>query len=176
MRLAGLLLALLLASSTAGASPLPFEIVRMLPETNQVLIFDRAHNTHVLLQPGSKFDEYVVIEVSGIDMIVEKQQERFTVYPREAKFLALNVLPREQNAPPQPPVIYGRNQPAPAATVVATTTRDAKMTNAKTQVAQTLSLVLTQTPLRATPRTATAARPFLAPPRDVAPTTVGALK
>jgi hypothetical protein len=156
MRFAGFLLALVLATSTAHASPLPFEIVRMLPETNQVLVFDRAHNTHVLLQPGATFDDYVVIEISGIAMTVEKQQERFVVYPREAKFLALSVLPRDQSAAPQPPVIYGRNQPVPAiapATVVAVTTRDAKKANeAKTQVAQGLATALVQAPARTAPR------------------------
>jgi hypothetical protein len=158
MRLVGVLLAVLLATSSAYADPLPFEVVRMLPETSQVLVFDRAHNTHVLLQPGAKFDDYVVVEVSGMSMTVEKQQERFVVYPKEAKFLALNLLPRDPKAPPAPPVIYGKSAPALAPAQVADAkpadlkTRDAKKTSdAKVQVAQGLGLALA-VPTRATAR------------------------
>lgn len=161
MRLVGVLVAVVLATSTAKADPLPFEIVRMLPETSQVLVFDRAHNTHVLLQPGAKFGDYTVIQISGIDMVVEKAQERFVVYPKEAKFLALTVLPREQNAAPQPPVIYGRSAPAvpapaPAAQVAdVKRPADAKKTNeSKAQVAQGLAMVLAETPSHAKPRVA----------------------
>jgi hypothetical protein len=155
MRLAGALLATLLTTSAAYADKVPFEIVRMLPETQQVLVFDRAHNTHVLLQPGSQFEDYVVIEVSGIEMTVEKQQQRFTVYPREAQHLALNLLPRDPAAAPQAPVIYGKSIAAPAPTQVA----DAKMINAKAseantldaktaQVAREFALVLADSPAR----------------------------
>lgn len=172
MRLSGVLLAVVLATSTAYADSVPFEIVRMLPETNQVLVFDRAHNTHVLLQPGAKFDDYTVIEVSGLKLTVEKQQERFVVYPREAKYLALNVLPRDQNIAPPPPVIYGKSVPAAiqgqvaaatpvavppiaatpvavtpvAATPIAVTAVDAKKpVDAKAQAAQDLAFALAQT-------------------------------
>lgn len=160
MRLTGVLLAVVLASSTAYADSVPFEIVRMLPETNQVLVFDRAHNTHVLLQPGAKFDDYVVIEVSGLKLIVEKQQERFVVYPREAKFLALNVLPRDQNLAPPPPVIYGKSVPAPAQVPAAVQVADVKKADAKkpvdkSQVAHDLAFALAQGPTRATVRPAT---------------------
>jgi len=157
MRLAGVLLAVVLATSTAYAESVPFEIVRMLPETNQVLVFDRAHNTHVLLQPGAKFDDYVVIEVSGLKLTVEKQQERFVVYPREAKYLALNVLPRDQNVAPPPPVIYGKS--VPAQVPVPTQVADAKKTDVKKPldkaVAHDLASALAQTPTRATVRPAT---------------------
>src|SRR5262249_20468722 len=88
MRLVGIVVAVVLFGSTARAdTPLPFEIVRMLPETNQALVLDRVHNTHVLLQPGSMFEDYVVIEISGLGMTVEKQQQRYLVYPHEAKYL-----------------------------------------------------------------------------------------
>jgi hypothetical protein len=156
MRLVGVLFAVLLATSSAYAEPLPFEIVRMLPETSQVLVFDRAHNTHVLLQPGAKFDDYVVIDVSGLSMTVEKQQERLVVYPKEAKFLALNLLPRDPKASPLPPVIYGKSAPAPAPQVadvkpVDAKTRDTKKSDAKVQVAQGLGLALAE-PTRTTAR------------------------
>jgi hypothetical protein len=161
LRLAGVLVAVVLATSTVQADPLPFEIVRMLPETSQVLVFDRVHNTHVLLQPGAKFDDYTVIEIRGIDMVVEKAQERFVVYPREAKYLALTVLPRAQNAAPLPPVIYGRSAPAPAPAQVADgnavdakkTVDTKRATESKAQVAQGLALVLAETPKQAAPRT-----------------------
>lgn len=152
-RLAGVVVAVVLATSTAQADPLPFEIVRMLPETSQVLVFDRAHNTHVLLQPGAKFDDYTVIEIRGIDMIVEKAQQRFVVYPREAKFLALTVLPPAQNAAPQPPVIYGRSAPAALPAQVADA-KTKKMPESKAQVAQGLGLMLAETPARTAPRSA----------------------
>lgn len=175
MRLTGVLLATVLATSTAYADSVPFEIVRMLPETSQVLVFDRAHNTHVLLQPGAKFDDYVVVEISGLKLIVEKAQERFVVYPREAKFLALNVLPRDQNVAPPPPVIYGKSVPAPVPAQVAGTptldvkTADAtkpvnaaktadptKPVDAKANVGHDLAFALAQTPAptRATVRPA----------------------
>jgi hypothetical protein len=151
MRLAGVLLAVVLATtSTASADPLPFEIVRMLPETNQVLVFDRAHNTHVLLQPGSKFDDYVVVEVSGLDMVVEKQQQRFVVYPREARYLALTLFPRDQNAPPQPPVIYGKSVPAPIPGQVADA-KSAKPADTKVKVGRDLASALVYAPTRALP-------------------------
>lgn len=160
-RLLGVLVAVVLATSTAHADPLPFEIVRMLPETSQVLVFDRAHNTHVLLQPGATFGDYTVVSISGIDMIVEKAQERFVVYPKEAKFLALTVLPPKQNAAPQPPVIYGRSAPAaaPAPAVIADTTakrpNDTKQaTESKAAVAQGLGMALADAPARATARVA----------------------
>ena len=172
MRLAGVLLAVVLATSTAYADSVPFEIVRMLPETNQVLVFDRVHNTHVLLQPGAKFDDYVVVEISGLKLIVEKQQERFVVYPREAKYLALNVLPRDQNLAPPPPVIYGKSVPAPVpaqvadAKTLAVKTADAKPVDtkkpvdAKSQLAQDLAYALAQTP---TPTRAPVHRATLTP-------------
>jgi hypothetical protein len=165
MRLVSVLVVMGLVTSTAYADKVPFEIVRMLPETTQVLVYDRAHNTHVLLQPGSQFGDYVVIEVSGIAMTVEKQQQRFTVYPREAQHLALNILPRDQNAPVQPPVIYGKSAPAPApiqvaeANAIVAKAVDAKTTEAKaidakkTQVAREFALVLADSPPRVTPRT-----------------------
>jgi len=122
MRLAPVLLFVVLATSTASADtpPLPFEIVSMLPETNQVLIYDRAHKTHVLLQPGSTFEDYTVLEIHGVDMIVEKQQQRFTVYPREAKYLSLNLYPPP---PSQPPIIFTKSAAAPAPARVADAVR-----------------------------------------------------
>ena len=146
MRLVGILFAVVLFGSAAYAdTPLPFEIVRMLPETNQVLIFDRAHNTHVLLQPGSMFEDYVVVDVSGLGMTVEKQQQRYLVYPHEAKYLALNVLPPPPNAPATPPIIYGTS-PAPLLPdrVASAHSNDLEI-HATTHVARELAQVLAQT-------------------------------
>jgi hypothetical protein len=180
MRLVGIALAVVLSTSTAYANtnPLPFDIVRMLPETKQVLVYDRASNKHVLLEPGATFDDYVIIDISGFEMIVEKEQQRFAVYPRDAKLLALSVLPRDLNTPARPPVIYGKSVPAPVLPQVAdaktidTKTRvaktiDAKTTDAKTsnaqtvdpnkQVARDLASVLAFTPPRTTPRPPTPA-------------------
>jgi hypothetical protein len=147
MRLAGILLVVaLLGSATARAdTPLPFEIVRMLPETNQVLVYDRAHNTHVLLQPGSMFEDYVVVDINGLGMTVEKQQQRYLVYPHEAKYLALNVLPPPANAPAPPPVIYGTS-PAPMVPDRLASAHSSEIEiHATTHVARELAEVLAQT-------------------------------
>lgn len=146
MRLVGIVLAVVLFGSTARAdTPLPFEIVRMLPETNQVLVYDRAHNTHVLLQAGSMFEDYVVIEISGLGMTVEKQQQRFLVYPHEAKYLALNVLPPPPNAPPPPPVIYGTSPAPMVPDRLASGHSNEVEIHATTHVARELAQVLAQT-------------------------------
>ncbi len=111
MRLLGVLLTLVLATSRTFADPVPFEIVHLLSDTGQVLVFDRAHNTHVLLQPGSQFGDYTVIEINDVSMTVEKQQERFVVYPREARTLTLTVY---ATAASKDPVLFSTTAPGPA--------------------------------------------------------------
>ncbi len=150
VRLLSLLtVSLLAATASADPAPLPFEVVRVLGNTKQVLVYDHAHDTHVLLAPGSKFDDYVVIDVSGIGLTLEKQQERFTVYPRAARGLALDLEPHK--ASPGPPVIYSKTGATPAPAQVAAApapvaapkvaTRDAS--NAKTRMAGDLASLLT---------------------------------
>jgi hypothetical protein len=148
MRLAGVFVAVVLAASasTAKADPLPFEIVRLLPETNQVLVYDRAHNTHVLLQPGSIFEDYSVIKVSELDMVVEKAQQQFTVYPREARLLSLTLFPRQLV---NPPIIYGKA--APGQPVIADTGT------------QHATLVVADGPVRALPHQPTLSTNVTAP-------------
>lgn len=152
MRLLSLLTVSLLTATTAFAdpAPLPFEVVRVLGSTKQVLVFDVQHNTHVLLAPGSKFDDYLVIDVSGIGLILERNQERFTVYPRAARGLALELEPNK--AAPGPPVIYSKNGPttepaqvaaAPAPQVVAPQVATPASSKAKTQIAGELASLLT---------------------------------
>ncbi len=105
---------LLAATSSASASPdtqVPFEIVNVLAGTQQVLIYDRAHNTHLLLAPGSTIDDYFVVEISGIGMTVEKDKHQFKVYPRAARGLALYLDDRPTS---RPPAIYSTMEPPPA--------------------------------------------------------------
>jgi hypothetical protein len=113
------LLTVTLVATTASAEPtaLPFDVVNVLPNTKQVLIFDRAHNTHVLLTAGSDFESYVVVEINGIGVTMEHLQERFTVYPRAAQGLALHLEADKS----RPPAIYSvvEPTPAPAPTLVA---------------------------------------------------------
>lgn len=110
MRLLSFVMVSLLAA-TASADPTPpvsFEVIRLMPETQQALVFDRGHNTHVLLAPGSTFDDFTVVEISGVGLTLQKQQERLVVHPRAAKGLALDLEPRK-NAPP---AIYSKTTPA----------------------------------------------------------------
>lgn len=152
MRLLSLLtVSLLTATAFADPAPLPFEVVRVLGSTKQVLVFDVQHNTHVLLAPGSTFDDYLVIDVSGIGLILEKNQERFTVYPRAARGLALELEPNK--AAPGPPVIYSKNGPTAAPSQVAAAptppvaapqvAAPVARTAGKTQVAGELASLLT---------------------------------
>lgn len=106
------ILTVTLLAATAFAEPktVPFEIVNVLPETQQVLVYDRARNTHVLLAPSSVLDDFTVVEITGIGVVVENNQERFTVYPRAARGLALNLhksktkrLPAIYSTTPRPP-------------------------------------------------------------------------
>lgn len=140
MRLLSLLaVSLLTATASANPAPLPFEVVRVLANTKQVLVYDQEHNTHVLLAPGSKFNDYVVVDVSGVGLTVEKDQERFTVYPRAARGLALDLEPHKKS--PGPPVIYSK-APAPQVPAPPVATRVAS--NAKTQMAGDLASLLTK--------------------------------
>lgn len=106
---------LLAATASADPSALPFDVVNVLPTTQQVLVFDRANNAHVLLTAGSTIDNYVVVEINGIGVTMEHQQERFTVYPRAARGLALHL----ESDKTRPPAIYSVVEPAPAPTLVA---------------------------------------------------------
>ena len=110
---------LVAATASAGPRTLPFDVVNVLPNTHQVLVYDRAHNTHVLLAAGSNFEDYVVVEISGIGVTMESQQERFTVYPRAAQGLALDL---DQSSKNRLPAIFSKVEPAPAPAQVAGTT------------------------------------------------------
>jgi hypothetical protein len=106
MRLAGAFLVLALATSTSFADDRPpFEVVSALPKTEQVLVFDRTNNTHVLVKPGSIIDDYAVVEINGIGMVVEKDGVRTTMYPLRAQEIVLSLETPDKN----PPAIYGKN-------------------------------------------------------------------
>ena len=107
------ILTVTLFAATASADPrtLPFEVVHVLGNTQQVLVYDRAHNTHVLLAAGSSFEDYLVVEIRGIGVTMESQQERFTVYPLAAQGLALHLESSENRLP----AVYSKVEPAHAA-------------------------------------------------------------
>ena len=133
--------------------PLSFEVIRLLPETQQALVYDRGHNTHVLLAPGATFDDYVVVEITGVGLTVQKQQERYTVHPKAARGLALELEPKK-NAPP---AIYSKTTTAAPGQVAVTTPAaqpqavpgsipvppTTKMAEKKTRVATDLASLLT---------------------------------
>jgi len=152
MRLVGVVLALVLASSTAYAEKMPFEVVRVLPETGQVLVFDRPANTHVLLKPGEVFHDYSIVEISGIGMIVEKDQKRTAMYPLGAQGIVLNLQHTDDQVEP----VFGKAQPPPApAPVVATAKIDipamalqTKVEAKSARVAIELASMLTAAPPR----------------------------
>ena|SRR5436190_13077536 len=152
MRLVGVLVALVLATSTVYAEKMPFEVVRVLPETGQVLVFDRPNNTHVLLKPGDVFHDFSIVEISGIGMIVEKDQQRTAMYPRGAREIVLNLQRTDDTIQP----VFGKTSPPPPpapASVVATTTVVASTKAAPTKssrVAIELASLLTTAPARAT--------------------------
>lgn len=142
-----------LLAATASADPTPpvsFEVIRLMPETQQALVLDRGHNTHVLLAPGSSFDDYTVVEITGVGLTLQKQQERLVVHPRAAKGLALDLEPKK-NAPP---AIYSKTTPpapdpvavapvSPKAPQVAAPKAVATTTDKKTSVATDLASLLT---------------------------------
>lgn len=105
-----------LLTATASASPrtLPFEIVTVLPDTHQVLVLDKVHNTHLLLGVGSTFEDNLIVEINGIGVLMESNQEQFIVYPKAAKGLALELRDPHRV---RLPTIYGKVElvPAPAA-------------------------------------------------------------
>jgi hypothetical protein len=150
-----LTVSLLAGTASADTSKLSFEVVRLLPETNQALVFDRGHNTHVLLTAGATFEDYVVVEISGVGLTLQKQQERFTVHPIAAKGLALDLEPKKNALP----VIYSNQKPTPGPAQVAAapkvappkaeSPKVATRTDSKTRLGADLASLLTDTKPRA---------------------------
>ncbi len=48
-----------------GGKKVPLRVVRMLPETHQVLLYDRNRGTHVAAEVGQEIDGYIVDEIDG---------------------------------------------------------------------------------------------------------------
>ncbi|HEY4056771.1 MAG TPA: hypothetical protein VGM39_09180 [Kofleriaceae bacterium] len=118
MRLLCLLTVTLTAAiASADAPSVNFEVVHVLPDTQQVLVLDKERNTHVLLTIGSAVGDDVVVEIDGIGMTLEtRENERFTVYPRAAQGLALNL---DKGAKKDVPAVYSSVEPAHAPTQTA---------------------------------------------------------
>jgi membrane-associated protease RseP (regulator of RpoE activity) len=51
------------AAPTASKRKVPLRVVRMLPETHQVLLFDKTKGTHVVAEPGQDVEGYIVDEI-----------------------------------------------------------------------------------------------------------------
>jgi hypothetical protein len=49
--------------TTATKKKVPYRVVKILPETGQVLLFDRNHATHVVAEAGQVLDGYTVDEI-----------------------------------------------------------------------------------------------------------------
>ncbi|CAN5694183.1 hypothetical protein BH11MYX2_BH11MYX2_28020 [soil metagenome] len=112
MRLLCLLtVTLLAATASADTRSVPFEVVHVLPDTQQVLVFDNERNTHVLLTVGSAVGDDIVVAIDGIGMTLEtRENDRFTVYPRAALGLALNLDKGNKN---DLPAVYSTIDPTP---------------------------------------------------------------
>jgi hypothetical protein len=118
MRLLSMLTVTLLAATAYADTPtVPVEVVHVLPDTQQVLVYDKVKNTHVLLTVGSAVGDDVVVEIDGIGMTLENaQNERFTVYPRAAQGLALNL---DKTTKSDLPAVYSSVDPMNAPAQVA---------------------------------------------------------
>ena len=42
---------------------MPYRVVRILPETEQVLLFDKIHGTHVVAENGDALDGYTIDDI-----------------------------------------------------------------------------------------------------------------
>ncbi|HEY4178293.1 MAG TPA: hypothetical protein VGM90_15705 [Kofleriaceae bacterium] len=105
------------ATASADTHTVNVEVVRVLPDTQQVLVLDKTRNTHVLLTVGSAVGDDIVVSIDGIGMTLEtRENERFTVYPRAAQGLALNLDKSTKN---DLPAVYSTVEPTPASTEVA---------------------------------------------------------
>jgi hypothetical protein len=51
-------------AATVARRRVPLRVVRMLPETKQVLLYDKNRGTHVVAEVGQDVDGYVVDEIS----------------------------------------------------------------------------------------------------------------
>lgn len=52
-------------ATTEGGGKVPLRVVRMLPETHQVLLYDRNRGTHVAAEVGQDVDGFIVDEIDG---------------------------------------------------------------------------------------------------------------
>jgi hypothetical protein len=140
------ILVVTLITATASADPgkPPFEIVSVLPSTKQVLVYDQAHNTHVLLAEGSTFEDYLVVEIGGIGVTMEREQQRFVVYPRAAQQLALELEPSKTVLPK----VFSKLESAPVkiAPIPVRVAQTAAATDAKKRMAAELASMLCAAP------------------------------
>lgn len=113
------MLTVTLVAATASADPhsVPFEVIHVLPDTQQVLVLDKEHNTHKLLTVGSAVGDDVVIAIDGIGMTLEDaNSDRFMVYPRAAQGLALAL---DKGTKSDLPAVFSTTEPTPAPVEIA---------------------------------------------------------
>jgi len=61
------------AAPRASRAKVPLRVVKLLPETRQVLLFDKTKGSHVVAEVGQDVDGYVVDEISDDDVTLVAQ-------------------------------------------------------------------------------------------------------
>jgi membrane-associated protease RseP (regulator of RpoE activity) len=129
MRLFRLVLFVALTSGVAIAgSKIPLRVVRVMPETGQALLFDKAQGTHVLVELGKAIDGYTVEDIDedevtlvgdgGAEVVLAAPDWRHhdsgdTKPAKSGKVAAAPQDPYAQSDAPQDP--YAAPAPAPVA-------------------------------------------------------------
>lgn len=110
------------ASPTASKRKVPLRVVRMLPETHQVLLFDKTKGTHVVAEAGQDVEGYLVDEIDGdeVTLIAPSGAEVILTAPdmtwrrRQAEKKAADTK-KTAAADPAPVDPYADPEEAPAA-------------------------------------------------------------
>ena len=64
------------ASNPGAWARVPFRVVRVMPETRQALLFDRARNTHVLAEVGGKLDGYTIEDIDDETVSLRRDNQQ----------------------------------------------------------------------------------------------------
>ena len=66
-------------------SHVPLRVVRVMPESHQALLFDRARATHVLAEVGTKLDGYSVDEIEDDEVVLSRDGVQFVLAAPEPR-------------------------------------------------------------------------------------------
>ncbi len=80
--------------------PLPFRVVKLLPETSQALVYDQARRAHVLVSEGDIVGGFAVIEVDEEHLIVSRDGRELVLVadpraPQPAPGAVVDPYPRD---------------------------------------------------------------------------------